>query len=71
MFFPSVGSIPGRLGSQLCVARCKRACFCLDRQHGDMAVAATRWWGEVEMALLVLTGAVAKGEGQWAVTGRE
>lgn len=36
-----------------------------------MAIAAARWQGEVEMALLVLMGAVAKGEGQQAVMGWE
>lgn len=46
-------------------------CFCLERQHGDMTIAATRQKKEVEMALLVLTRAVAKGRVQQAVMGWE
>lgn len=64
-------SIPGMLGSQLCTVRYKYMCFCLERQHGDMTIAATRQKKEVEMALLVLTRAVAKGRVQQAVMGWE
>ena len=63
----SVRSIPGTLVLQLSMARCKRTCFRVERQRRDVATAATGWWGELEMALLVLARAVAKGEGQQAM----